>query len=242
MLKVLQQQQQIDAARSELRRCGASAMDPWPLAWRWGRKLGLLSGMAVGDRVKSWDVLQSLQFLESALPRDAAILDIGAFASEMPVALHRRGFTRVAAVDLNPSLGNMPAAGAIDYRVSDFMATPFSDGTFAAVTSVSVIEHGYQPERLLGEVSRLLQPGGYFLASFDYWPDKIDTRDTRFFGMDWLIFSADDVRDLIGQAAAYGLEPVGELQTAADAAVIHCGGKDYTFAWLVLRKGAAVCA
>ena len=78
-------------------------------------------------------------------------------------------------------------------------------------------------------MSRLLQVGGYFIASFDYWPDKIDTSGTKFFGMEWLIFSRNDVADFIKQAAYYGLKPFGELNFESQEAPIECGGKKYTF-------------
>ena len=130
----------------------------------------------------------------------------------------------------------MPHADRVRYHVSDFMSTPFDAGSFAAVTAISVIEHGYAPERLFAELGRLLRPGGYFIASFDYWPEKIDTGDTRFFDLSWLIFSEQDVQQLISEAARHGLQAAGELNPAANERPIHCQGFDYTFGWLVLRK------
>ena len=44
--------------------------------------------------------------------------------------------------------------------VGDMRAIPFADGTFAAVLSVQSIEHVPDPERVLAEVVRVLQPGG----------------------------------------------------------------------------------
>jgi SAM-dependent methyltransferase len=116
------------------------------------------------------------------------------------------------------------------------MQTPFADATFKAITSISVIEHGFDAQALLKEMSRLLQPGGYFIASFDYWPEKIDTTGIEFFGMDWLIFSRQEVADFIGQAAEYGLVPDGELHYAGQETPIECAGKKYTFGWLALKK------
>ena len=96
--------------------------------------------------------------------------------------------------------------------------------------------HGYGGQALLKEMSRLLQQGGYFIASFDYWPEKIDTTGIKSFGMDWKIFSRQDVADFIGQAAGFGLVPVGELHYDGQETPIECGGKKYTFGWLVLKK------
>jgi SAM-dependent methyltransferase len=116
------------------------------------------------------------------------------------------------------------------------MATPYPDASFGAVTAISVIEHGYDPPRLLSEISRLLRPGGYFLASFDYWPEKIDTTGTKIFGMDWTIFSREEVLDFVSKAEEYGLEPVGDIALDAGDRVIRWGGKAYTFGWLALCR------
>ena len=163
-------------------------------------------------------------------------MDIGAYSSEILPVLHRMKYSNLTGVDLNPRIKEMPFANTIRYEVADFMATPFSDASFGAITAISVIEHGFQSERLLREISRLLRPGGYFLASFDYWPEKVDTTGMDIFGMDWRIFSKAEVFDFIDEAQAYGLFPCCEIDLEAGEKVIHWGGKDYTFAWLALRK------
>jgi SAM-dependent methyltransferase len=198
--------------------------------------LGLTRTLKIGDELKSWDVLTTARFIENNVPKNLAILDIGTYASEILCILYRMGYTNLTGVDLNPNINRMPFAGKIRYTVSDFMHTPFEDDSVSAVTSISVIEHGFNGPSLLSEMSRLLRPGGYFIVSFDYWPDKIDTTGIPFFGMDWIIFSKQDVADFIEQAAGYGLVPVGELHYDAQEAPIEGGGKKYTFGWLVLRK------
>jgi len=89
---------------------------------------------------------------------------------------------------------------------------------------------------LLNEISRLLRPGGYFIASVDYWPDKIDTTGSKMFGMDWRIFSREEVLAFLEEARGYGLSPCGPISLEANEALIEAAGKNYTFAWLVLQK------
>lgn len=233
-LDVLRSRSQIEAARQELVRKGISAIEaPWRSILR---RAGIHHGVAVGDIVKSWDVLATLRFLEEHVGKNEPILDIGCYASEVLVALHKLGYLRLTGADLNPHLQRMPYKDSIRYEVTDFMHTKFEDASFGAITSISVIEHGFQAAPLLKEISRLLKPGGFFIASFDYWPEKIDTTGVKFFDMDWLIFSKQDVADFVKQAAGYGLEPVGEMKYDAKEKAIDCGGKQYTFAWMVLRK------
>jgi SAM-dependent methyltransferase len=130
----------------------------------------------------------------------------------------------------------MPYQESIDYQTVDFMHTNFAAGSFQAITAISVIEHGFQSKPLLSEVSRLLRPGGYFVASFDYWPEKIDTTGFRLFGVSWQIFSEAEVAQFVSDAKGFGMEPVGGLKSEISERVIQFEGKNYTFAWVVLQK------
>jgi len=234
---VLQTKAQIDQARFELRSRGLSCTSSGLL--RFLRRTGIRKGIEVGDEIKSWDVLTTVQFVENSIGKGAAILDIGAYASEIPCILHRMGYANLTGVDLNPDIRYMPYADKIRYVVSDFMHTPFDNESFEVITSTSVIEHGFNSNALLAEISRLLRPGGYFIASFDYWPEKIDTTGIPFFGMDWKIFSEQEVLSFIREAAAYQLFPCGKVTLTASERPITCAGKSYTFAWMALRKSAA---
>lgn len=234
MLEILKAKSQISAARSALNAAGLSALEGKAVGFL--RRFGLNRGLPVGDRVKSWDVHRSLDFLEARLEKSASVLDLGAYCSEVPVALARMGFTDVHGVDLNPNVRSMPYSDRVRYTVSDFNETPFESGSFDAITAISVIEHGYDPERLFKEVGRLLKPSGYFLASFDYWPDKIDTAGVQFFGMSWLIFSKGEIEAMLEVCERHGLLPVGAVNSEAEERVVHCMGFDYTFGWLALRK------
>jgi len=233
-MKVLQNKMQISNARLELIDKGASLLES-PFRYLL-RKYGVARGVAMGDMVKSWDVLATVSFLESHVQKNDPILDIGCYASEVIVALHKLGFSNLTGADLNTDLQKMPYQNAIHYEITDFMHTKFADASFQAITSISVIEHGFDQQSLLKEMSRLLKPGGYFIASFDYWPDKIDTTGTTFFGMDWRIFSKNEVVDFITAAAAYDFSPDGEMMYEGQDRPIDCADKQYTFGWLALKK------
>jgi SAM-dependent methyltransferase len=233
-MEVLQDKLQIGKARQELINKGVSHVDSPTRSLM--RRLGLVRGMAIGDMVKSWDVLSTVNFLEGHVGTNEPILDIGCYASEVIVALHKLDYSHLTGVDLNPHSRKMPYQDSIRYEITDFMHTPFEDASFQAITSISVIEHGFDGQSLLKEMSRLLKPCGYFIASFDYWPEKIDTTGITFFGMDWKIFSRDEVVNFTTEAAGYGLFPVGEMMYGGKDKPIDFGGKQYTFAWLVLTK------
>jgi len=196
----------------------------------------LLSRQEIGDALKSWDVLHTADFAVKYVKKNEPVLDIGAFASEIPIILHRLGFTDLSGVDLNPAVRKMPYADKIRYSVSDFLKTPFANDSFSLITAISVIEHGFRPRELLEEMSRLLKPGGFFVASFDYWPEKISTEGIQMFGMDWRIFSKSEVEEMIQTAGSYGLGPQGAIDLDADQKPITFFDRSYTFAWLALQK------
>lgn len=239
MLQILQSRAQIYQSRKILRSRHWSTIGG--LIDRAKRRFKLGTGLAVGDMVKSWDVLQSLEFINKHLSKQDVVVDFGAYCSEVPVALNKMGFAQVYGVDLNPDINLMPHPEQIKYVVSDFLKSPLADQSAKAITAISVIEHGYQAPRLFREVSRLLADGGYFIASFDYWPDKIDVGDTKFFGMDWRIFSREETAEMIRVASEFQLFPVGEMNDAATSSPIRCAGFEYTFGWIVFQK-RATCA
>ena len=234
--EILKSHNEIHAARDILKRTGLSCITPWPLSIL--KKFGILNGINVGDRIKSWDVLKTIEYIRTNLPSSSRILDIGAYASEILCILNRLRYSSLTGIDLNPMIKKMPHSDVIRYEVSDFMASPFGGESFEALSAISVIEHGFDGQRLLKEISRLLCPGGHFFASFDYWPEKVDTTGIHVFDMKWDIFSKDEILDFVEKAKTYGLHPVGELRLDAEDKVIRWGGKEYTFAWLALRKTA----
>lgn len=233
---VLQNNQEVERARERMVARGISCLGlEFGKRTLWQR-IRRAAQPQVGDRVKSWDVLRTLEYLEGAYPKTARVLDLGAYSSEILCSLHRAGFERLTGIDLNPGVRHMPFADRIRWEVGNFLRTPFPGGSFDVVTAISVIEHGFDAQGLLREVSRLLAPGGSFVASFDYWPEKLDTSDTKFFGLDWLIFSRAEVERFVEQARGHGLAPVGPLALDARETTVNCAGRDYTFAWMALRR------
>ena len=233
-VEVLDSRARIDQARQELRLRGLSFTSSW---WRHlSSKIGISSSICVGDHLKSWDVLKTATFIEKNVSKSEPILDIGAFASELLYVLHHLRYSNLTGIDLNPSIRKMAYGDCVRYEVSDFMHTPFGPESFGAITAMSVIEHGFDGKVLLAETARLLRPRGYFIASFDYWPEKVDTRGISFFGMDWKIFSEPEVLAFLDEAANYNLYPYGEIDLSSRDRPIKSADKDYTFAWAVLQK------
>ena len=231
-VKVLKNNSEIVAARAEIAKLNANALDSY------FSSLFQESGWihTVGDPIKSWDVLETLKFILAQVKKDSPILDIGAFCSEVPCDLHLLKFSNLFGIDLNPDIGRMPYCNNIQYSVANFMHTPFPDESFSAVTAISVIEHGFDGEKLLAELARIIKPGGYFIASVDYWKEKISTVGLTAFGMGWNIFSKDELTAFFEDAAQHGLYPVSSMDFETEEKTVSWNNRAYTFAWFVLQK------
>jgi SAM-dependent methyltransferase len=235
---VLLEQGQIAAADRELQQRGL--LDPAPdvgAAHRMVRRLLRRPDPALV--FKTWDVQRSADALVARLDPSDAILDIGCFACDMLPALKRLGFRNLFGIDLNPAVLGMPDADVINYTVGDLLSTPWLDSHFAGISAISVIEHGVPDDELCREISRLLRPGGVFIFTTDYWPQKIVTTE-RMFDLDWRIFDAAEIEALVAVARSHNLHPAsdpGSVIRDVRSPPIHFAGKDYTFLYGAFIRG-----
>ncbi|MEM8959183.1 MAG: bifunctional 2-polyprenyl-6-hydroxyphenol methylase/3-demethylubiquinol 3-O-methyltransferase UbiG [Pseudomonadota bacterium] len=142
--------------RNDLTIYDAEAEAWWSDTTRWVRTLkNMVPGrMAYFDRFADWP--------------GAAVLDLGCAGGFMAEALDDRG-ARVTGID--PASEAVAAARAhaaetgreITYDVGVGEALPYDDGSFDHVVCVDVLEHVEDLNRVLGEVARVLKPGGLFL-------------------------------------------------------------------------------
>jgi SAM-dependent methyltransferase len=235
---VLREQSQVAAADRELQQ--RDLLDPRPESGLRRRIIRRLMRQADPALVlKTWDVQRSLDAFAARLEPSEAILDIGCFACDMLPALNRLGYRNLFGIDLNPAVLQMPYAEAINYTVGDLLATPWPDGHFAGISAISVIEHGVPDDALCREVSRLLRPGGVFVFSTDYWPQKIVTTE-RIFDLDWRIFDETEIEALVAVARSHNLHPVadpGSMIRDIRSPPVHYAGKDYTFLYGAFIRG-----
>jgi ubiquinone/menaquinone biosynthesis C-methylase UbiE len=97
------------------------------------------------------------------------VLDVGTGTARIPLTLWRRApGVRVLAIDLAASMlavgrRNVEAAGAgaaIELALADAKGIGHEKGAFSAVISNSILHHIPEPARALGEMVRVLGPGG----------------------------------------------------------------------------------
>jgi SAM-dependent methyltransferase len=137
----------------------------WELIWRHGNEHPRYGSAAAPDpAVTEW---------AATLPEKGFVLDLGCGLGRHVVYLGGRGF-RMAGIDISPTGLRLTQQACAERRisfegqVSDMTTLPWADATFDAALSISTIHHHPREEmiRTLGEVRRLLKPGGALLADF----------------------------------------------------------------------------
>lgn len=92
--------------------------------------------------------------------RPGRTLDVPAGKGDLSRELLRRGITDLTCIDILPE-AQFPLAGQVHYTQTDINdALPFEDGSFDCVVSREGIEHLVTPFAFLGELCRVLKPGG----------------------------------------------------------------------------------
>jgi SAM-dependent methyltransferase len=112
-----------------------------------------------------WKMAESLLGLLAA-QRGEKILDIGCGTGHLAAKIADSG-AAVTGVDRSPEMVRQAreAYPGIRFEVADATTIPL-DGEFDAVFSNATLHWIKEPERVASEISRLLRPGGRFVAEF----------------------------------------------------------------------------
>jgi SAM-dependent methyltransferase len=111
-----------------------------------------------------------LDFLGADLPRAGRALEVGCGSARLLARMGRAAPLELVALDPAPNaLGvaerTAAIAGVRMQRVrGDALSLPFPDASFDLVLSGGLLEHFREPEAVLGEMVRILRPGGTFYA------------------------------------------------------------------------------
>lgn len=103
-----------------------------------------------------------------SLTSEMLILDYGCGRGEISQALRSRGFS-VVPVDTAHDAGKSLEENDYVKLDEDAIQLPFADETFDVVFSKSVIEHLPQPLLTMGELVRILKPGGQLISLTPDW-------------------------------------------------------------------------
>ena len=110
----------------------------------------------------NWDDDRFRDEILKHVNRDSCLLDLGAGAGIIPKLRFRRQVARVCGVDLDERVLENPHLD--EAKVADAQRIPYNDARFDVVIANNVLEHLEEPANVFQEVSRVLKPGGVFLA------------------------------------------------------------------------------
>jgi SAM-dependent methyltransferase len=100
------------------------------------------------------------------------VLDLGAGEGQVSRAVRAAGGRSVQVVAVDPTAAQVAEAvrraGAVDVVRGDGTALPFASGSFDAVVACLVFEHVDDMDGAIGEVARVLTPGGRFVLLLNH--------------------------------------------------------------------------
>lgn len=176
-------------------------------------------------------------------------LDVGTGTARIPIELCKRRQARVVAIDLADSMlalgaRNVEAAGlseAITLLHADAKSLPHPDGMFACVVSNSIIHHIPDPGPVVGEILRVLAPGGVLFVRDLLRPESDEA--VRALVAMYAAGETPRQRDLFEASlrAALTLDEVRAIARAhgvPEGAVTQTSDRHWTLAWRAEKKRA----
>jgi 2-polyprenyl-6-hydroxyphenyl methylase/3-demethylubiquinone-9 3-methyltransferase len=117
------------------------------------------------SKIKSQWVLDTLARFYGPDTLSMNILDIGCGAGFLTNPWGAMGY-QVTGIDLSESslevASRYDLSKSVKYLVADAYNLPFADNSFSVVSAMDFLEHVDDPQKVVGEVARVLKPGGIF--------------------------------------------------------------------------------
>lgn len=111
----------------------------------------------------NWDNKLFREKILSVINAQDVMLDLGAGSGYVKEMNFRNEVREVTGIDLDPGISENPFLHRF-VRGSVYDLSGFEKDKFDVIICNSVVEHIEHPEKFVAELSRVLKPGGYFLA------------------------------------------------------------------------------
>lgn len=134
---------------------------------------------AAGDNnAKRWETRKA-DFVQHK--QSGALLDLGCSSGSFLESMRSQSW-KLYGIEMSPDCARAAEArcGAQVF-VGDILEAPFPPETFDVITCFDVLEHLFEPRRVVEKVANWLKPGGIFLVQVP----NIDSAESRVFGSYW---------------------------------------------------------
>jgi SAM-dependent methyltransferase len=92
------------------------------------------------------------------------VLEVGGGPGELAERMQKELDAEVSFLDISPRMVELARERGVDAQVGDVQSLPFEDGSFDTVVAAWMLYHVPDLNRGLGEVARVLRPGGALVA------------------------------------------------------------------------------
>jgi SAM-dependent methyltransferase len=141
--------------------------DPELVRREYASETGLLGRRAAYRWADGPNALELL-FRTIAELRPSSILEVGCGPGELAERLRLELGASVVAIDVSPLMVELAGARGVDARLGDVQELPFADGSFDCAVAAWMLYHVPDVDRALGELARILRPGGSLVAVTNY--------------------------------------------------------------------------
>lgn len=137
--------------------------DPRVVAAEYASERGL-EGRRAAYRFSTGPDAPQMAFDAVAEVAPGCVLEVGCGPGELAARIRDELGADVVAVDISPRMVELARRRDLDARVGDVQELPFAAGTFDCAVAAWMLYHVPDPDRALGELARVLGPGGRLVA------------------------------------------------------------------------------
>lgn len=145
--------------------------------------------------------------------RPAMLLDVGCSTGIFLDEMRGAGWAPLG-IEINPDAARYAATRfGLPVLEGDLLELELSPAAFDAITLWDVLEHTFDPARVLARAYQLLRPGGLLALTFPSW----ESLDRRLFGRYWVGFDAPRHLHVFPQPVIHGLLQAAGFQVVEDS-------------------------
>jgi SAM-dependent methyltransferase len=137
--------------------------DPSLVSEQYASEVNLQARQAIYASATGPDA-RELVFEAVAAAAPERVLEVGGGQGELAERIVRELAVSLAFVDQSERMVELARARGLDAQVGDVQSLPFADGSFDVAVAAWMLYHARDVDRALGELARVLRPGGSLVA------------------------------------------------------------------------------